>query len=131
VSVSSFDSISNSGAYAVDGNLLTSWQTAKAVGKNRLAAEYIIVDLEGDYSIDQIILEWDSNYATDYSIEISLDNTHWTQIFNTIDGNNGDGGNDTLSFTPVTAHYVRLFTSGWSNPTWRNWLKEFEIYGLP
>jgi hypothetical protein len=128
VSVSSFDASSNAGEYAVDGDLLTSWHTAKSVGKNQLASEYIVVDLQGDYSIDQVILEWDKFFATNYAIQVSQDNVFWTTVLNT---SGGDGGNDTLSFTPVSARYVKLYTSGWSNSTWRNWLNEFKINGLP
>ena len=128
VSVSSFDASSNAGEYAVDGDLLTSWHTAKSVGKNQLASEYIVVDLQGDYSIDQVILEWDKFFATNYAIQVSQDNVFWTTVLNT---SGGDGGNDTLSFTPVSARYVKLYTSGWSNSTWRNWLNEYKINGLP
>jgi len=126
VSVSSFDGSSYVREYAVDGNLLTSWNTAKAVGNNRLPTEWIIVDLGNVYSIDQIILKWNSFYATQYSLAVSLDNLNWSTVLN-ITGENG--ANDTHSFAPVAARYVMLETTAWSSTTWRNWLNEFEIYG--
>jgi hypothetical protein len=125
VSVSSFDGASNAGAYAVDGNLLTSWHTAKAVGNNRSTLEWIVVDLEAHYLVSQIVLEWNSFYAIDYALKVSADNFNWNQVLS-ITGENG--ATDIHSFSPVLARYVRLETTAWSSTTWRNWLNEFEIY---
>jgi len=126
VEISSIDGNSYVGEYAVDGSLLTAWHTAKAVGKNRLPSEYIVIDLQGEYSIDQISLDWDSFYATDYILSVSLDYTNWTSVLS-VSGQ--DGANDTHTFTPVTARYVYLETTTWGNGTWRNWLNEFRILG--
>lgn len=125
VTVSSAQDTSHDGTMAVDGDLATLWQTAKAVGKNKLPAESITVDLEGSTSVSQVVLEWEANYATSYTIEGSNDNNTWVTMFSTT---TGDGGNDTVTFSPVSARYVRLNSTAWSSPSQRNWLKEFEIY---
>jgi len=125
VSVSSFDGAGNAGAYAVDGDLLTSWHTAKAIANNRLPSEWIVVDLGANYPVSQIVLEWNSFYAIDYVLKVSADNFDWTQVLSSTGEN---GGTDIHSFSPVLARYVRLETTSWSSTTWRNWLNEFEIY---
>jgi len=127
VSVSSFDGPSNSGQFAVDGDLLTSWNTAKAVGNNRLPTEWIIVDLGAQYSIDQVELEWSTFYAIDYTIQVSLDNINWGEVASVTDG---DGLHDTVLFPPTLTRYVMLESTNWSSTSWRSWLYEFEIYGL-
>lgn len=126
VSVSSFDGTSYRGLYAVDGNLSTAWRTAKAVGSNRPPTEWIIVNLGSVVPVDQVVLQWDSNYATAYILQVSTDNNSWSTV-STVTG--GDGASDTLSFASVQAQYVQLVTTGWSSSTWRNWLNEFEVYG--
>lgn len=111
---------------AVDSNLATFWQTAKAVGKNKLQAEWITVDLGSSISVSQVALEWEANFATNYTIQVSNDNNTWaTTVFSTASGN---GGNDSVTFSPVSARYVRMDSTSWSDSSLRNWLKEFEIY---
>ncbi|MCB9101118.1 MAG: S8 family serine peptidase [Anaerolineales bacterium] len=124
VTVSSFQS--QDGNMAVDGDLTTYWQTAKAVGKNTLPSEWINVDLGSNISVTQVVLKWDANFATNYTIQISYDNESWANVFSTT---TGDGGNDLITFTPVLARYVRLISTAWSSSSQRNWLREFEIYG--
>jgi hypothetical protein len=126
VSVSSFDGVVYRGENAVDGDLITAWNTLKSVGNDRLPTEWIIVNLEDVYIIDQVVMEWGSNYSTNYNIQVSLDNINWNTIINVTAG---DGQNDTLSFTPVQAQYIMLETTTWNNSTWRNWLNEFVVYG--
>lgn len=111
---------------AVDGSLTTFWQTAKAVGGNRLAEEWITVDLQSEMTIGEIVFEWNRYYAIHYSIMVSYDNVNWITAFSTT---SGDGGSDNIFLPPGTAaQYVRLETYSWNNATWRNWLNEFEIY---
>jgi len=125
--VSSFESFDNSSAQAVDGTLTTYWQTAKAVGNNRPLTEWIIIDLEDMVSINEVTLQWNSNYAISYSIDVSVDVSTWTTVFSTT---SGDGGIDNITFVPALARYVRMVSTDWSSTTWRNWLNEFEVYGI-
>jgi hypothetical protein len=111
--------------YAVDGNLQTAWNTRKAVGKDKLPAEWIVVDLEGVASVTQVVLNWDENYPTDYTVEVSLDKSTWSTAFST---NSGSGGQEIVSIGTST-RYIRLYTTGWSSGVWRNWLAEIQVYG--
>jgi hypothetical protein len=101
------------------------WQTEKVKGKNKLSSEWIDVDLGSSQDVSQVILEWDAYFATGYSIQVSNNGSSWSTVFSTSSGN---GGNDTLSFNTVQARYIRLNSTGWSNNSYRNWLKELEVY---
>jgi subtilisin family serine protease len=125
VTVSSFQDDAHTGDQAVDGDPNSYWQTAKAVGKKVLPSEWIIVDLGSSMSIGSVVLEWDSNYATSYSIQVSNEGSTWTTFFSTT---TGDGGGDAITFAPATARYVKLDSTAWSSASQRNWLREFEIY---
>jgi len=124
--VSSFDGSLYIGGNAVDGDLLTSWETAKAVGNNRLPTEWMIVDLGQVYSVNQVILDWNAFYAVEYSLQVSLDNLNWMTVYST---STGDGVTDSVAFAAVEAQYVMLMTTNWTSSTWRNWLNEMKIYG--
>jgi subtilisin family serine protease len=125
VVVSSFEDDAHAGSYAVDGDPATFWKTARAKGKNKLPSEWISVDLGGDITIGQVILGWSDNFATSYEIQVSSDNNAWSYVYGTTAG---DGGTDTISFSPVTARYLRLVSTAWSSGSLRNWLQELEIY---
>jgi subtilisin family serine protease len=125
ITVSSAQDSAHDGPKAVDGDLVTLWQTAKATGKHKLPSEWIEVDLGANTTIGQVVLEWDVNYATAYNIRVSSDRSTWTTVFN---ATSGDGGNDTISFNPLLARYIRMESTAWSNSSLRDWLKEFEIY---
>ncbi len=125
VSVSSAEDSSHGGDMAVDGDLGTFWKTARAKGKNKLPSEWITVDLGSSFTIGRVVLEWNTNFATEYSIRVSEDNNNWVNIFTE---NGGDGGNDTITFTGISARYVKMESTAWSSGSLRNWLDEFEVY---
>jgi hypothetical protein len=125
VSVSSSQDSGHAGDMALDGDLTTFWKTEKARGKNKLPSEWIEVDLGSSESISRVVLEWDDNFATNYDIRISMDQSTWTTVFSTT---SGDGGSDTVTFSSTPARYVRMASTNWSNGSLRNWLREFEVY---
>jgi subtilisin family serine protease len=125
VVVSSFQDGAHDGPLAVDGDLGTLWQTAKATGKNKLPSEWIEIDLGSGLSIDTVVLEWADNYATTYAVQVSSDGTTWSGVYTT---STGDGANDTITFGAVSARYIRLESTAWSNGSLRNWLREFKVY---
>jgi subtilisin family serine protease len=125
VSVSSSQDAGHDGAAAVDGDLATSWQTAKASGKNKLPSEWIQIDLGAVQVVDKVVLQWDASYATNYSIQVSTDGANWTTVHTTTSGN---GGEDNITFTAAAARYVKMDSTSWLSDTRRNWLREFEVY---
>jgi hypothetical protein len=128
VTESSFQDNSHTGEQAVDGDSLTYWRTRKAVGKNKPTSEWIEIDLENVYSIDQVVMRWNSFFARSYSIHISEDNVTWVTVFQT---DLGDGGEDAITFSGINARYIRFESTAWSSTAFRCWLNEFEVYGTP
>ncbi len=125
VEVSSFSDGGHAGGMAVDGNSATSWHTERAKGKNRLPAEWMSVDLGSSQTVGRVELAWAENYATGYIIQLSEGNNAWSTVYSTTSGN---GGNDSITFSPIQARYVQMVSSAWSNGGLRNWLNEFEVY---
>lgn len=125
VAVSSSEDPDHDGSMAVDEDLGTFWQTARAKGKNKLPSEWITVDLGASMTVGSVNLEWNQNFATNYSIQVSQDNANWSTL---AQETNGDGGSDTLSFAPAAARYVKMESTAWSSGTLRAWLNEFQVY---
>ena len=125
ISVSSFQDAEHNGAAVVDGDMATSWQTEKASGKNKLSSEWVKVDLGSAHSVDKVVMQWDTNFATSYTIQLSANDTDWTTVYSTTSGN---GVDDTITFTAATARYVMVDSTAWESGRLRNWLREFEIY---
>jgi hypothetical protein len=123
--VSSNQDSAHSGAMAIDGNAGTQWQTEKVKGKNKSNSEWIEVDLGSIRDISQVILKWGAYFATTYSIDVSNNQSAWTTVFGS---SNGDGGLDTITFNTVQVRYVRLISTAWSSTAYRIWLNEFEVY---
>lgn len=125
VTASSFQDTSHDGTMAVDGNVATQWQTKKVNGRNKPPSEWIEVDLGTVRDVSQVVLDWDTYFATDYSIEVSNNGSNWSTVFST---SNGNGGHNTVTFNTVQTRYIRLFSSDWNNNSYRIWLNDFEVY---
>ncbi|MFH1784759.1 MAG: discoidin domain-containing protein [bacterium] len=116
---SSNDGFAGPASDVTDGNTQTRWASAWS------DPQWIYVDLEATYSIDQVVLNWESAYGRAYNIDISYDASNWTSVYSTTSGN---GGVDTITFTPTDARYVRMY--GTQRATeWGYSLWEFEVYG--
>lgn len=87
--------------------------------------QYVYIDLGVPSTIDKVVLHWlDTNYAVQYDIQISDDAKNWTTIHRQ---NAGQGGVETISFTPKTAKYVRLLCRQSRGDCYM--LSEMEVYG--
>ena len=88
-------------------------------------SQWIYVDLEADYDISKVVLNWEGNGAKEYKVQISNDGQNWTDISHITDGK---GGIDELTYKNTTGRYVRMLgiepggIYGYS-------LWEFEVYG--
>ena len=105
---------------AIDGDLNTRW------GSNFTADEWIYVDLGSAHMIERVELFWEIAHATHYQIQVSDDAVNWTSVVAEM---NGDGGIDTLSFTPVAGRYVRMLGIERATPYGYS-LFEFNVYGV-
>jgi hypothetical protein len=82
------------------------------------------VDLGSTKSVGRAILRWETAYGSSYNIQTSTDGTTWTTVYSTTTGN---GDVDNVSFTPVSARYVRMHGVA-RGTTYGYSLYEFEIY---
>jgi hypothetical protein len=106
-------------ANAVDGNSGTRWSSAFA------DPQWIAVDLGANHSVSRAVLTWEVAFGSAYSIQTSTDGSSWKTVYST---STGDGGVDDISFTAVTARYVRM--SGTARGTIYGYsLWEFAVYG--
>ncbi len=67
--------------------------------------QWIALDLGTSREIGRVVLNWQTAYATSYRLETSPDGQNWTQVYST---DAGKGGIETLTFSPVTARWVRM-----------------------
>jgi len=119
VTVSSAESSSYGGQYAVDGNGNTRWASTYADN------QYIIVDLGSNQTVASVRLAWEAAYASQYQIQVSTNNSTWTTVYSNY---SGVGGSNTITFTPTTARYVKMYAIQRATQYGVS-LYEFEIYG--
>jgi hypothetical protein len=106
-------------ANAVDGNPSTRWGSAWS------DPQWISVDLGAVRSITLVRLSWEAAYGRAYQLQTSTDNTNWSTIFATA---NGDGGVDEIT-VHGTGRWVRVY--GTQRATeWGYSLWELEIFGM-
>jgi len=121
VVVSSIESASHPGPYAVDGNPTTRWASAAS------DPQWIYVDLGSTQNIAQVRLSWEAAFGSGYHIDVSNDASTWTTVYTR---SNGGGGKEIINFTPVAARYVRMY--GTQRGTfWGYSLYEMEVYSAP
>jgi peptidoglycan/xylan/chitin deacetylase (PgdA/CDA1 family) len=106
-------------ANAVDGNTATRWASVSHVDP-----QWIRVDLGATMTITKVSLVWDVSCATSYKIQLSNNDSTYTDAFSTT---TGDGATDDITLSG-SGRYVRMFGSvrcrdaGYS-------LQEFKVYG--
>lgn len=105
---------------AVDDLFGTRWSS-----QQNSNVEWMYVDLGQAYNVNNIKLHWEYAYGKSYKLQISSDAINWTDVFATT---TGDGGVDDISFSPVTARYVRMY--GTQRGTSHGYsIYEFQVFG--
>ncbi|MEQ3068491.1 discoidin domain-containing protein [Thomasclavelia ramosa] len=108
----------------VDGKQ-SRWVSLRTKDDPTATSQWIYVDLEADYDISKVVLNWEGNGAKEYKVQISNDGQNWTDISHITDDK---GGIDELTYKNTTGRYVRMLgiepggIYGYS-------LWEFEVYG--
>lgn len=106
---------------AVDGDAKTYWRSGSVSSSNPLAS--FRVDLGAAMTVGQAVVTWKDNYyAKTFEVQISNDDANWTSVASA----NGGSGTQTLSFTPTTAQYVRLYFTSKNKSNYR--IIEFQVY---
>jgi hypothetical protein len=102
---------------AFDGNTGTRWSSAFS------DPQWLQVDLGTSQTICQVVLNWETAYATAFQIQTSPDGTNWTSIYSTT---TGTGGIQALNVSG-TGRYVRMY--GTARATQYGYsLWEFSVY---
>ena len=114
---SSTETAGTPAAAAVDGNAGTRWSSAFS------DPQWLDVDLGSTLNICQVVLNWETAYASAFQILTSTDNTNWTSIYSTT---TGTGGVQTLNVSG-TGRYIRMYgttrATGYGYSLW-----EFEVF---
>ncbi len=88
--------------------------------------QWLVVDLEDVFTINQVILRWEAAYGEEYEIQV-WDGSAWQTVYHEP---HGDGGIDDLVLSaPVDARYVKM-NGIRRGEEWGYSLWEFEIYGV-
>lgn len=108
---------------AFDGNPGTRW------GSHGGNDNWLQVDLGKEYTIDKVVLMWESAYASKYKIQVSDDGNAWTDVAAHEDASiTGDHTDEIELSPPVNGRFVRM--QGVEAATqWGLSLYEFEVYG--
>ena len=105
---------------AVDGDAGTRWSSTFA------DPQWLQVDLGSTATISQVVLNWESAYATAYQIQVSDDAANWRSVYSTT---TATGGVQTLAVSG-TGRYVRMYgtarVGGYGYSLW-----EFQVSGTP
>ncbi len=84
---------------AVDGNAGTRWSSAFS------DPQWIQIDFGVTVTVCQVVLTWETAYATAFQVQISSDAANWTNIFTTT---TGTGGTQTLAVNG-TGRFLRIY----------------------
>jgi hypothetical protein len=103
---------------ATDGNLGTRWSSAFS------DPQWLEVDLGSVQPVCQVVLDWETAYATAFQIQVSPDGSTWTTIYSTT---TGTGGDQTLNVSG-SGRYIRMY--GTARATQYGYsLWEFQVFG--
>jgi len=102
---------------AFDGNMGTRWSS------RFVDPGWIYVDLGQNYTFNQVVLRWETAYARRYGIYVWR-GSYWQNLYWT---DSGDGGVDTITFSPTTGRWILMYGVQRGTP-WGYSLWEFEVY---
>ncbi|MGI5229072.1 discoidin domain-containing protein [Actinoallomurus sp. CA-142502] len=115
---SSVENAVTTAAAAVDGDTSTRWSSVAS------DPQWLQVDLGASATVSQVVLNWETAYATAFQIQVSGDANTWTTVYSTT---TGTGGTQTLNVTG-SGRYVRMY--GTARATQYGYsLWEFQVYG--
>lgn len=117
-SASSEENTNRAATYAVDGDSSTRWASEFA------DSNWLTIDLEGVFDLSSVVLHWETAYAEQYNLQVSVDGSDWTTVQSVTQSN---GGVDSFELDD-TARYLRIETvkraTRWGVSLW-----EVEVYG--
>jgi hypothetical protein len=104
---------------AFDGNYATRWSSAFS------DPQWIQVDLGATYTIDTVVLSWQTSAGKTYTVQTADNDTGpWTDR---VTATNGSYGLKRHEFTPVSCRYVRMYGTA-RTTTYGYSLYEMQVY---
>lgn len=111
--------------YAVDGSVASRWSSAPEIDPS-----WITVDLGSIQTFNKVVLMWENAAASAYKIQVSNDNSAWTNVLPNDQIIAGHGGTETTIFPSTSARYVRML--GLQRMTQYGYsLFEFQVFDSP
>jgi uncharacterized repeat protein (TIGR02543 family) len=107
---------------ATDGDLITRWSSLFS------DPQWLYVDLGSVYTVDEIVLRWETAYGKSYQLQVSNDASNWTTVYSTASGN-GDVDDITLG-SPASGRYVRVYGTE-RGTQWGYSIHEMGVYAAP
>ncbi|OJH42860.1 hypothetical protein BON30_01650 [Cystobacter ferrugineus] len=87
--------------------------------------QWIMVDLGATAQIDEIKLQWEAAYAKDYKVQVSNDQSNWTDLYSRT---NSPGGVD-IQGVSGSGRYVRVLGTKRALTNYGYSILELEVYG--
>ncbi len=116
-STSDYEGSSYRASNAVDGSTSSYWR----VDSSR--SEWLKVDLGQSYRVDKVVIQWGSEFAREYEVQVSANNYSWARVE---DQNYGNGGTDEVTFSERDVRYVRVYCTREDDRGYR--ISELEVY---
>lgn len=107
-----------SAANAVDGDNQSRWSSEFS------DPQWIAIDLGEVFTINRVILRWETAYGSAYQIQISDNGTSWSDVISVP----GNGGEDDIIFGDVQTRYIRMYGTQ-RGTSFGYSIHEFEVYG--
>jgi len=96
---------SNAASNVTDASTYSNYMSTKWTSESS-DPQWISIDLGSAMSVNRVIIKWDSEYAKAFKIQVSTDNTAWTDVFSTTSAGQRCITDET--FATTTARYVRM-----------------------
>lgn len=93
-------------AKTVDGVLDTMW-ISEATDTSAKKKQYLVYDFGESKKFEQVIIFWEFDFATEYKLQVSSDNSTWEDIYS-VETGNGRVDNIILP-SAATGRYLRLY----------------------
>ncbi len=112
------------GSNAVDDNYDTYWLSSTYDSVAQTCDQYMTVDLGANYTIGRAVIQWQTEYANIWDLQVSSDNKNWTTVYRQLQGN---GEDEEIKLYAENVRYVKMKGilmgrgSGYS-------IREFKIY---
>jgi mannan endo-1,4-beta-mannosidase len=108
------------GSNITDGDISTRWASDP-----NSQTDWVYMDLGETKDINEVLINWENAYATQYQIQVSNDAKTWTDVYRTY---NGKGGKEDISVSG-SGRYVRIYCTQKYGYTWGYSIFEVGVYG--